>query len=209
MKSSVAAILFTVYATTGVNHAADEQQERIKSAVDKAVRPAMEKYSIPGMAVGLIVGGNPYVLNYGVASKETRKPVTPDDSRPYLGTISVSGRAEDATRGELTRNDRQCDAGYRDIATREAPQRRIAKQNWFNQRLRSIYSTRPAEAAGHYHPGQQELSHSCPGEDGLPDICTVPWRKWRTQLKLSLSPANSHARCMSVFISICVASHPF
>jgi beta-lactamase class C len=75
MKSSVAAILFTVYAAAGVNHAADEQQERIKSAVDKAVRPAMEKYSIPGMAVGLIVGGNPYVLNYGVASKETRKPM--------------------------------------------------------------------------------------------------------------------------------------
>jgi beta-lactamase class C len=76
-----------VCATTGVNHAADDQQERIKSAVDKAVRWAMEKYSIPGMAVGLIVGGNPYVLNHGVASKETRKPVT-HDTLFELGSIS-------------------------------------------------------------------------------------------------------------------------
>jgi beta-lactamase class C len=61
----------------------------------------MEKYSIPGMAVGLIFGGNLYVLNYGVASKETRKPVT-HDTLFELGSISKTFTATLASFAQVT-----------------------------------------------------------------------------------------------------------
>jgi beta-lactamase class C len=77
-KSLVAAVLFAICATTAVNHAAGDPQERVKSVVDTGVRPVMAKYSIPGMAVGITVAGKPYVFSYGVASTETRQPVTRD-----------------------------------------------------------------------------------------------------------------------------------
>lgn len=38
----------------------------------------MAKYRIPGVAVGITVAGRPYVFCYGVASMETREPVTRD-----------------------------------------------------------------------------------------------------------------------------------
>jgi beta-lactamase class C len=55
--------------------AGDETKRQIKEVVDATVQPLMVKESIPGMAVGLVVDGNPYVFNYGVASRETAQPV--------------------------------------------------------------------------------------------------------------------------------------
>jgi beta-lactamase class C len=82
MKSSakriVAAVLFAICVTATVGHAADDLQERVKSAVDTAIRPVMAKDRIPGMAVGIAVAGKTYVFSYGVASTETHQPVTPD-----------------------------------------------------------------------------------------------------------------------------------
>jgi len=72
------AALFLVIWATAAAHAADDMQHSIKSAVDSAIRPAMAKYGIPGMAVGITVAGKPYVFSYGVASLETRRPVTRD-----------------------------------------------------------------------------------------------------------------------------------
>jgi beta-lactamase class C len=77
-RSLATAVLFVTCATTAVCHAADDLQHRIKSAVDTAIRPVMAKYRIPGVAVGITVAGKPYVFSYGVASTETRKPVTRD-----------------------------------------------------------------------------------------------------------------------------------
>jgi len=67
-------------------HAADDGA-RVKAIVDAAVRPMMEKNGIPGMAVGVTVGGNSYTFEYGVASKDTRKPVT-QATMFELGSIS-------------------------------------------------------------------------------------------------------------------------
>jgi beta-lactamase class C len=77
-KSLVAAVLFAMCATTAVSHAANDLPDRIKSAVDTAIRPVITKYSIPGIAVGITVAGKPYLFSYGVASTETRRPVTRD-----------------------------------------------------------------------------------------------------------------------------------
>jgi beta-lactamase class C len=61
-----------------VGHANESQRDSVESVVAAAVTPAMAKYRIPGMAVGLTVAGKTYVFDYGVASLETRKPVTRD-----------------------------------------------------------------------------------------------------------------------------------
>ncbi len=59
-------------------HAADDQKSDVATIVAQAVRPLMEQQHIPGMAVGVVFEGKSYVLDYGVASRATGKPVTAD-----------------------------------------------------------------------------------------------------------------------------------
>ncbi len=44
---------------------------------DAVIRPLMQQYHIPGMAVAVLQGGKTTFYNYGVASKDTQQPVTP------------------------------------------------------------------------------------------------------------------------------------
>jgi beta-lactamase class C len=74
-------------AFTPASQAAEDQQDAIRNAVNRAIQPLMAKDDIAGMAVGVIVGDKHYVLNYGVASKETSKPVT-RDTLFELGSVS-------------------------------------------------------------------------------------------------------------------------
>jgi beta-lactamase class C len=74
-------------AFTPAGQAAEDQQDAIRNAVNRAIQPLMAKDDIAGMAVGVIVGDKHYVLNYGVASKETSKPVT-RDTLFELGSVS-------------------------------------------------------------------------------------------------------------------------
>ncbi|CAB3805855.1 class C beta-lactamase [Paraburkholderia fynbosensis] len=85
--SLIASIVFALSTVPSVSRAADAPLERIKPTVDAAIEPLMSKYRIAGMAVGVIVEGKPYVLNYGVASTQTGKPVT-RDTLFELGSIS-------------------------------------------------------------------------------------------------------------------------
>jgi len=112
--SLAAAAFFVLCATflcamTAVGHAADDLQHRIKSAVDTAIGPVMAKYSIPGVAVGITVAGKPYVFSYGVASTETRQPVT-RDTLFEIGSISKTFTATLASyaqvRGYLSLSDK-------------------------------------------------------------------------------------------------------
>jgi hypothetical protein len=77
--------LLVTCASIGVSGAAD-QQDAVKSAVDKAIQPVMEKYEIPGMAVGITVGGKHYVLDYGVAS--TKNPQARHGQHAFRDRIS-------------------------------------------------------------------------------------------------------------------------
>ena len=61
--------------------------ERLRLIVDKTIRPLMSRHDIPGMAVALSVDGRSYVFNYGVASKQTRAPVT-ESTIFEIGSIS-------------------------------------------------------------------------------------------------------------------------
>lgn len=85
--NKVVAIIAAIGTASGFSHAAEVQQDQLKSVVDREIFPIKEKYDIPGMAVGIVVKGKSYVFNYGVASLTTRKPVT-RDTLFELGSIS-------------------------------------------------------------------------------------------------------------------------
>ena len=55
---------------------AAEDAARIQAVVDAAILPLMSEHDVPGMAVGVVVDGEPHVFTYGVASKEAGEPVT-------------------------------------------------------------------------------------------------------------------------------------
>ncbi|HTH73258.1 MAG TPA: class C beta-lactamase [Trinickia sp.] len=95
-------------AAATVAQAAETVRDRIEQTVDAAIEPLMQKDGIHGMAVGVIVAGKPYVFNYGLASAETREPVT-DRTLFELGSVSKTFTATLASyaqvRGELSFSD--------------------------------------------------------------------------------------------------------
>lgn len=97
--SLTATVVFALAAP--MSHAADTTQDSIKRTVDAAIQPLMAKDGIHGMAVGIIVGGKPYVYNYGVASTETGKPVT-RDTLFELGSISKTFTATLASYAQVS-----------------------------------------------------------------------------------------------------------
>ncbi len=48
----------------------------VGNVVSHVVRPVMQHYGVPGMAVGIVMSGNTYVFDYGVASRATAQPIT-------------------------------------------------------------------------------------------------------------------------------------
>jgi beta-lactamase class C len=82
-----ASIFCSMYAIPVASHAVDGSEDRIRSAVDDAIRPVMVRDNIHGMAVGITVGGKLRVFNYGVASTKARKPVT-GDTLFELGSVT-------------------------------------------------------------------------------------------------------------------------
>jgi beta-lactamase class C len=81
----------------------------IKRAVDKAVMPFMERYGIPGMAVGIVTPNGSRVFNYGYADGDAKTPVT-DETLFDAGSISKTFTATLASlaevRGKLSLQDR-------------------------------------------------------------------------------------------------------
>jgi beta-lactamase class C len=85
--SLVATFSCAIWGISVVGHAGNDSHDRIRSVVDDAIQPVMAKQNIPGIAVAITVGGKHRMFNYGVASTETRKPVT-GDTLFELGSVT-------------------------------------------------------------------------------------------------------------------------
>ena len=160
MKSKITALLFAAWATAVLSNAADDQTAKIKSVVDGAVRSTMLNYSIPGMAVGLTLTGKDYVFNYGLASRETKKPVT-DGTLFELGSISKTFTATLASYAQVCGN---LSLHYITLISREnwrcsGPFRTSEKSRW---RSRALWSHSPYAADGDAYGAKNPPALSCP-----------------------------------------------
>ena len=88
---------------------AEEDARKVAASVERAFRPLMQQHDVPGMAVGVTIGGRQHVFNYGVASRDTKDPVTPDTlfeigsvSKPFTATLLGYAQAL----GRLSLDDR-------------------------------------------------------------------------------------------------------
>jgi len=96
---SLLAVVFAVWITTTAGYAAVDAQSKIEKAVNAQIRPLMKKYGVPGIAVGVTVDGKPYIFCYGVASTQSRQPVTAD-TLFEIGSISKTFTATLASYAE-------------------------------------------------------------------------------------------------------------
>lgn len=71
----IAALCIFVLHPPAANAAAGGNQVGIQEVVARAIRPVMARYAIPGMAVGIVLNGQTYVFDYGIASKASGRPV--------------------------------------------------------------------------------------------------------------------------------------
>ncbi|CAI1808028.1 Beta-lactamase [Serratia quinivorans] len=71
-------------------HAAD------KAEIDAIIQPLMQKYGVPGMAIAVSVDGKQQFYDYGVASKQTGKPIT-NQTLFEVGSLSKTFTATLAT----------------------------------------------------------------------------------------------------------------
>ncbi|MBY5455439.1 beta-lactamase [Rhizobium leguminosarum] len=93
-----AALVATCISTNGF--AADEM--KLKAISDSAIKPVMDKYGIPGMAVAITVDGEDHIFNYGVVSKDANTPVTAT-TMFELGSISKTFTVTLTSHAEVTR----------------------------------------------------------------------------------------------------------
>lgn len=105
----IAATLFVAACTAAMaGRAAAATQDEIHDTVTRHVAPLMKQFAIPGMAIGVVVDGKPYVFDYGVMSTQTGKPVT-GDTLFEIGSVSKTLTATLAANaqegGELSLSD--------------------------------------------------------------------------------------------------------
>nr|WP_322741560.1 class C beta-lactamase [Glaciimonas soli] len=83
-------------------------QPTIAETVDATIKPLVQKYNIPGMAIAITVDGKNYFYNYGVASKETKQAITNATlfeigsmSKTFTATLASSAQVD----GKLSFSD--------------------------------------------------------------------------------------------------------
>ncbi|EJL99696.1 penicillin-binding protein, beta-lactamase class C [Pseudomonas sp. GM102] len=95
-------ILAACVTVFGASHcvAAAQTDQPIDTIVNDAIRPVMQAQGIPGMAVAITLNGKQHYFNYGVASKETGRPVAKDTlfevgsvSKTFTATLAAYAQA--------------------------------------------------------------------------------------------------------------------
>ena len=100
LNTMVAALCVGALLPVGGKAAGDEKTG-VEQIAASTIGPLMERYGIPGMAVGVILGGRSHVFTYGLASKATGKPVT-GDTLFEVGSVSKTFTATLASYARLT-----------------------------------------------------------------------------------------------------------
>ncbi len=85
----------------GAHAAEGGSQDRLAQIVTEAIRPIMDEYDVPGMAVAVTIGGQRSYFNYGVASKESGRKVT-EETLFEVGSISKTFTATLASYAQVT-----------------------------------------------------------------------------------------------------------
>jgi len=91
------------------SRAVDHPTTDTRDDIAQVIRPLMERYAIPGMAVGIVVKGKDHVFDYGVESTATGAPLG-HDTLFEIGSISKTFTATLASyarlNGKLALSDR-------------------------------------------------------------------------------------------------------
>jgi len=95
-KYRAGALLLACTASYATFAIATDERSDIDVTVQKTAEAVMQQYAIPGLSIALTDGGKQYFYNYGVASRETRQPVT-SDTLFEVGSISKTLTATLAT----------------------------------------------------------------------------------------------------------------
>lgn len=82
MRAAVVAGLLAALLSPATR-AADE----LRAHIDPAFRPLLQAHDVPGMVVAVTVDGRAEIVSFGVASRDTQTPVTPD-TLFELGSVS-------------------------------------------------------------------------------------------------------------------------
>ncbi len=99
LAASALLCLFTLLMTNG--RAAGHTHADVEKVVAQAIRPMMQRYGVPGMAVGIVANGRTYVFDYGVASKATGRPVAAN-TLFEIGSVSKTFTATLASYAQVT-----------------------------------------------------------------------------------------------------------
>jgi beta-lactamase class C len=87
MPSIVSSVLCAFALLPSNGRAAGDETGNVETIVARAIQPVMERYGVPGMAVGVAFKDQGYVFNFGVASRTTGTPVT-DNTLFEIGSVS-------------------------------------------------------------------------------------------------------------------------
>jgi beta-lactamase class C len=79
--------IFAANTYAAATETARVDQHKLKSVVHAAIQPVMQTYNIPGMSVAVTIDGKRFFHHIGVASKNTKQPIT-NDTLFEIGSIS-------------------------------------------------------------------------------------------------------------------------
>jgi len=110
MSCKLSAMTFSLVGLCAFANAALAQtpEPELDAVVQNGARHVMQAYAVPGMAIAISVNGKQHFYNFGVASKVTQAPVTPDTlfevgsiSKVFTATLATYAQAK----GQLSLND--------------------------------------------------------------------------------------------------------